>query len=107
MAGYFSGLLQFAAQLVPDEEHYSTPIFAFATAGLRSLAQTQGERIFDDDDLDEDHMLEVDDDDFNKGKIARTLTAMREYFHATTFYFNDRNVKVSFSFLFFLFNFFV
>ena len=100
VAGYFSSLLEFAAKLVPDEEHSNTPIFAFATAGLRSLAESQNERIFDDDDLDNDHMLDIDDDDFNKGKIAKTLSATRQLFHNSTFYFHDSNVKVRCLFFF-------
>ena len=94
VATYFKGLLEFASKLVPDEEHVFTPIFAFATAGLRSLAETQNERIFDDDDLDHDHMLDADDDDFNKGKIAKTLFAIRVLFHNSTFDFHDSNVKI-------------
>lgn len=91
---YFSGLLNFAKQLVPQEQHSTTPFFIYATAGLRVIAEKNGERIFDDDDFDENHILDDDDEDFGVGVVAHTLDGVRRAIHASPFYFKDSHVRV-------------
>jgi Golgi nucleoside diphosphatase len=72
-------ILNFAQDLIPEQKRSSAPIYFFATAGLRVLAEDIDERIFDDDDTDSDHMLEEDDDDFGVGRISNLLLEIYNY----------------------------
>jgi len=92
---YFEGLLTFASSLIPEEQRKQTPIYFFATAGLRNLAQEIGERLFDDDEMDEDFMLDADDEDFGVGNVHGLISALRDYFREYPDYvFEDSHIKV-------------
>jgi len=91
---YFDSMLFLAEDLIPPSQYAETPIFMFATAGLRALAEKQEERIFDDDDMDENAMLEQDDEDYARGDVSLTLNAIRERLHQSPFYFRDEHVRV-------------
>lgn len=75
------GLFDFVEDWVPEEERPNTPVYLFATAGLRVLAHAHGERIYDDD---EGGILEEDDEDFGKGRVARILASIRKYVREET-----------------------
>ena len=91
----FQPLLDFAEQHVPRSQISQTPIYFYATAGLRGAAKDAGERIFDDDDLDHDYMLDEDDEDFGQGKISLLLDRLREFVkEKSSFVFYDDHVKV-------------
>lgn len=82
-------------EIIPFEKHNETPFFMFATAGLRVLAEKNNERIFDDDEFDEDVGLELDDDDFGEGVVANLLSAIRLALNESPFQFSDDHVRVS------------
>ena len=72
-------LWSFLEATIPTHKHQSTPIFMFATAGLRVVAERNNERIYDDDDSDGDVILDADDDDYRKGPVAQILLNLREH----------------------------
>jgi golgi apyrase len=87
-------MIDFAMSLIPEEEHANTPLFMYATAGLRMLADKNKERIFDDDDQDDNAILDHDDDDVKVGEVAATLKAIRSALKESPFYFRDDHVRI-------------
>ena len=79
-----STLWEFIEETIPEEYHEKTPIFMYATAGLRVLAEENSEKIYDDDDTDEYMILEEDDEDFNVGKVNKILNNLRNYVKNTS-----------------------
>lgn len=77
-------LWKFLEENIPNEKHKQTPIFMFATAGLRVLGESVNEKIYDDDDIDDNVILEPDDDDFSKGPVAKIVNHLREYVDTKT-----------------------
>ena len=95
MRGSLEAILQFAVQLIPTSELPTTPIYFFATAGLRVLAEEKGERIYDDDDEDLDYMLDLDDDDYGQGDIAKLLHAIYSFVSSHySFIIHPHHIKV-------------
>ena len=77
-------LWHFIETTVPASVHADTPIFMFATAGLRVVAEEDNERLYDDDEFDDNIILDEDDDDFARGSVAQILLNLRNYVRTKT-----------------------
>lgn len=77
-------LWKFLGDNIPKTKQNDTPIFMFATAGLRVLGESVNEKIYDDDDTDDNVILEEDDDDYSKGPVSKILNNLRNYVQENT-----------------------
>ena len=89
-------LFDFVYGVIPEQHRSSTPIFAFATAGLRVVADQEGLSLFDDDDTDNNNIFEEDDDSYGIGSVERILISVREYIQSSTpfLFYRDDQVRV-------------
>jgi len=72
-------LWEFLQATIPVEAHADTPVFMFATAGLRVVAEEAGERLYDDDEGDDNVILDEDDEDYQRGPVAQILIHLRKH----------------------------
>eukprot|EP01095_Lingulamoeba_sp_RSL-Kostka_P004097 TRINITY_DN1518_c0_g1_i1.p1 TRINITY_DN1518_c0_g1~~TRINITY_DN1518_c0_g1_i1.p1 ORF type:complete len:560 (-),score=122.10 TRINITY_DN1518_c0_g1_i1:29-1708(-) len=76
-------LIKYAKNKIPKSHHDRTIAFIYATAGLRVIAKDLNERIYDDDDFDNNFIFEQDDDgylEYKNTKVGKLLQTIKSHF---------------------------